>query len=103
MPQVVQFPMFTLRRTRFETVQDVELWLDSFVNALQRFWVQQAYVINALSQTGTAAQRPAEATAILDDGFFTETDSNQTFVAVAGAWRSLGTQRDVQSFAFFLS
>lgn len=103
MPKLVQFPVFTSRRLNLHSIDDVVSYLDTLTANIQKFWSQQAYVINALSHTGTAAGRPTASPQILDDTFYTETDSNQTFLVIDGEYTSLGQQRDVQSFTYFLS
>ena len=107
MPDTPQFPIFTsrLRKRPLETVDErvkrLEEWLDSFEPALQRLWTSSTFVLNAISKNDTAANRPA--TPELNEPFFTETDTNQTYIAVAGVWKSLGDQRDSRAFAFFMS
>ena len=46
------------------------------------------YVINALSQVDTLANR--DATPALDHTLFTASDTDQTFVGVSGAWKEIG-------------
>lgn len=46
------------------------------------------YVVNALSQVDTLANR--DSTPALDHIFFTASDTDQTFVGVSGAWRQIG-------------
>ena len=108
MPELPQFPLFTARQRegvqivgRPTTTDDLVTWLNSFESAIQRLWTSLVFVVNALSRTDTAANKPT--TPELNDILFTETDTNQTYVAVAGAWKSLGGQRDSRVFSFFCS
>jgi len=96
MPSLPQFPIYNVSK-----IVDFQKWVLGYLTALQRQWTSMVFTINALSKNDTAANRPA--TPEQDEIFFTETDSGQTYVGVAGAWVSLGDQRDVQAFTFFMS
>lgn len=55
---------------------------------LLRNWTLMIQTLNALSRVDTAANKPA--TPDLDHIFFTESDTENTYVAVNGAWMLVG-------------
>ena len=59
-------------------------WADSLTRTLGNAWREMVYVLNALSQTGLAAEKPT--TPALDHIFYTCSDTEEVFVAVNGAW-----------------
>jgi len=66
----------------------VERWGVSFQRAFQRLWTSMVYVLNALCKVDTLANRSATPT--LNETFFVASDTDQTFVGVAGAWKEVG-------------
>jgi len=75
-------------------------WATSLLTGLQRQWTNLTYVVNALSQVGTEAERPSAP--LQDHIFYTASDTQQTYVAVGGAWASLGEQRDGRRYALLV-
>ena len=66
----------------------VERWGASFQRAFQRMWTSALYVLNALCKADTLANRPTLPD--LNEIFYVASDTDQTFVGGAGAWREVG-------------
>lgn len=66
----------------------MEHWAGNFHLAVARMWTALVYVVNALCKADTLANRPT--TPVLNEIFFVATDTDQVFVAVAGAWKEVG-------------
>lgn len=82
------------------SVTDVNRWGNSTTQSLIRVWTGMIQALNALSRTGTAATMPT--TPPMNTGFFTNTDANQTYIAVNGVWKSLGEQRDGRRYTLLI-
>ena len=96
MPNVPQFPLFDLAE-----ITTFDEWVDSYLPALHSRWQNVVFALNALSQSGTIAERPE--TPELDGILYTATDEEQTYISIAGAWVSLGGPRDNEAFTYFMS
>ncbi len=86
MPNIPQ--QLSLPRFSGNDLRGVEVWGDNLIAALIRVWTVLVQTINALSQTDTLANR--QSVPDLDHIFFTTSDTEQTFVAVDGAWKVIG-------------
>jgi hypothetical protein len=72
LPQTISFP------------PETRAWSHRFAN----IWNLMIQTLNALSRVDTAANKPT--TPDLDHIFFTASDTDRTYVAVAGVWKEVG-------------
>ena len=75
-------------------------WASQENTALIAYFRAVVQLVNALSKVDTAANRAT--TPDFDHILFTESDSNQTYVAINGVWTSLGEQRDSRRYALLV-